>query len=286
MRASRLIFRPVLAALAATFVVRVSAAAQTHLDVVPYVGLYVPTASMVSGDSFVIPPVTQQATFAVGARVTVWLPSGLGIESTFGYAPSSVNSGATYECCNAAHVVIASNRVLVPVVASGPVLLRLGGGLGLVAHGGRAYIHTGGATALAGVASGGLAIKLYGSRLRTHLGHSEEWRQRVATAGQPVSRVRITDRVGFEPTVPLRAHRFSRPAVSTAHAPVQAGRSAAEPQSRRSIPALPPNLGVLERKRRRLHTPLGDSHSTIRSGIPFWADRRLTRWMTSSFAAG
>jgi hypothetical protein len=26
--------------------------------------------------------------------------------------------------------------------------------------------------------------------------------------------------VGFEPTVPLRAHRFSRPAVSTAHAPV------------------------------------------------------------------
>src|SRR5206468_10747063 len=30
-----------------------------------------------------------------------------------------------------------------------------------------------------------------------------------------------TDRVGFEPTVPLRAHRFSRPAVSTAHAPVR-----------------------------------------------------------------
>src|SRR5436853_7187256 len=35
------------------------------------------------------------------------------------------------------------------------------------------------------------------------------------TAIQPA-----TDRVGFEPTVPLRAHRFSRPAVSTAHAPV------------------------------------------------------------------
>src|SRR5437879_11774361 len=28
-----------------------------------------------------------------------------------------------------------------------------------------------------------------------------------------------TDRVGFEPTVPFRAHRFSRPAASTAHAP-------------------------------------------------------------------
>src|SRR2546425_9059496 len=35
---------------------------------------------------------------------------------------------------------------------------------------------------------------------------------------------KITDRVGFEPTVPLRAHRFSRPAVSTAHAPVQQAR--------------------------------------------------------------
>src|SRR6266550_1472884 len=36
----------------------------------------------------------------------------------------------------------------------------------------------------------------------------------------PLEAVTATDRVGFEPTVPLRAHRFSRPAVSTAHAPV------------------------------------------------------------------
>jgi len=169
MRVRQLILQPVLAAVGATFVVTVPAAAQTHLDIVPYVGRYVPMASVVSGDSLVIPPVTQQATFALGARITVWLPSGLGVESTFGYAPSSVNSGATYDCCNAAHVFIASNRVLVPVLVSGPVLLRLGGGLGLVAHGGRAWIHTGGATALAGVASGGLAIRLYGSRLTLRL---------------------------------------------------------------------------------------------------------------------
>src|SRR5690349_15935982 len=62
-RARKLIFRLVLAACAATFAVTAPAAPQTHLDVVPYVGLYVPTASMVSGDSFAIPPVTQQATF-------------------------------------------------------------------------------------------------------------------------------------------------------------------------------------------------------------------------------
>src|SRR5256886_7206793 len=40
----------------------------------------------------------------------------------------------------------------------------------------------------------------------------------------PEPRPRTTDRVGFEPTVPLRAHRFSRPAVSTTHAPVRTTR--------------------------------------------------------------
>lgn len=169
MRVGQPILRPVLAALGATFVVTVPAAAQTHVDVVPYVGRYVPMASMVSGDFSAFQPVTQEAALALGARVTVWLPSGLGIESTFGYAPSSVNSAATYDCCNAAHVFIASNKVLAPVVVGGPVSLLLGGGLGLIAHGGRAWVHVGGATALAGVASGGLAVRLYGSRLTLRL---------------------------------------------------------------------------------------------------------------------
>src|SRR3989441_7945640 len=40
----------------------------------------------------------------------------------------------------------------------------------------------------------------------------------------PEPRRSTTDRVGFEPTVPLRVHRFSRPAVSTAHAPVRTTR--------------------------------------------------------------
>src|SRR6266568_1702109 len=36
--------------------------------------------------------------------------------------------------------------------------------------------------------------------------------------------MRETDREGFEPSMPLRAYRFSRPAVSTAHPPVQTSR--------------------------------------------------------------
>lgn len=146
------------------------AAAQDRLDAVPYVGAYRPMGDMVSGDTNGLQPVTQQPTFALGARFTVWLRSGVGLEGTLGYAPSHVNSGVTYDCCNAAHVIMASTRVVAPIgETNGSVSLRLGGGLGLVAHGGRAYIHVGGATSVAGTASAGIAIKLPSSRLRLRL---------------------------------------------------------------------------------------------------------------------
>src|SRR5207245_5623995 len=51
----------------------------------------------------------------------------------------------------------------------------------------------------------------------------------------PEPRRRTTDRVGFEPTVPLRVHRFSRPAVSTAHAPVRTSRRRDAEMHRRSV---------------------------------------------------
>src|SRR2546428_11063944 len=51
----------------------------------------------------------------------------------------------------------------------------------------------------------------------------------------PEPRRSTTDRVGFEPTVPLRVHRFSRPAVSTAHAPVQTTRRTDAQTHRRSV---------------------------------------------------
>src|SRR2546429_3597444 len=59
--------------------------------------------------------------------------------------------------------------------------------------------------------------------LATALGHrgEQEQRERGLRRAEPKPASVHTDRVGFEPTVPLRAHRFSRPAVSTAHAPVQ-----------------------------------------------------------------
>src|SRR2546426_748935 len=53
--------------------------------------------------------------------------------------------------------------------------------------------------------------------------------------GDQEPRRRTRDRVGFEPTVPLRVHRFSRPAVSTAHAPVRTTRRSDAEMHRRVV---------------------------------------------------
>lgn len=141
-------------------------AAQVGTEVVPYAGLYIPTANMMNPAFPGVPPVTQHSTVSVGARVTRWLPSHVGVELTFGYSPSSVNPGATYDCCNAAHLFTGSVRAFAPVlVHGGRVMFRMGGGVGLVAHGGRAYANTTGATSIAGVGSAGVAFKLFPSSL-------------------------------------------------------------------------------------------------------------------------
>src|SRR5256885_939829 len=63
--------------------------------------------------------------------------------------------------------------------------------------------------------------------------HGPTWRRSSRAIIAPASSVRAptytsvlfqipmgTDREGFEPSMPLRAYRFSRPAVSTAHPPL------------------------------------------------------------------
>ena len=138
-----------------------SARAQRSLDFVPYLGFYVPTANMMDPAFAGVPAMTQRSSVIVGGRVTWWLPNHVGIEGTLGYAPSSVDPRATYECCNAAHVITASARVLAPlVVVDGSPLFRVGGGMGVVSHGGRAYANTSGATSIAGIASAGMTLKL------------------------------------------------------------------------------------------------------------------------------
>src|SRR5436190_21560359 len=72
--------------------------------------------------------------------------------------------------------------------------------------------------------------------------HGPTWRRSSRAIIAPASSVRAptytsvlfqipmgTDREGFEPSMPLRAYRFSRPVVSTAHPPVQQLRVVPEP---------------------------------------------------------
>src|SRR5438093_1147831 len=56
-----------------------------------------------------------------------------------------------------------------------------------------------------------------------HRRREERPRAHVHERAIPYSHSARTDREGFEPSMPLRAYRFSRPAVSTAHPPVLTG---------------------------------------------------------------
>src|SRR5215204_2930058 len=54
-----------------------------------------------------------------------------------------------------------------------------------------------------------------------------------------VSCCRITDRVGFEPTIPLRVYRFSRPAPSATRTPVLTAGKIRRDRERKSVSGLP-----------------------------------------------
>ena len=111
----------------------IEARAQGELDLVPYAGLYLPTASvMYNGPK-------QKASPTLGTRVTVWLWGRAGIEGTLNYALSSLTGPVPVDP-SAAHVVAVSTKLLVrlnPPVAH--TVFHVGGGWGRVSYGGPAY---------------------------------------------------------------------------------------------------------------------------------------------------
>ncbi len=135
--------------------------AQTQLEVAPYVGLYLPTNSL---ESSVDGTVKQQSSVTLGMRVTKWWPGRLGFEASVGYAPSSVLSlGNSLP----AHVLTVSAKVLrrvtPPAARAG---LHVGGGVGIVGHGGPAYPdgeYLGPRASFGGIAVVGGVIKLASS---------------------------------------------------------------------------------------------------------------------------
>lgn len=138
--------------------------AQTQWEVTPYVGRYQPTTILGAdgGDT-----VKHQSSAAWGIGVTRWWPSRVGIEARVGYAPSSLRSSLAYTSpVYPAHVVIVSAIVLRRLTRP-PARSRfhVGGGVGLVGHGGYAYPssgYSGPRTFLGGIANVGGLIKLSG----------------------------------------------------------------------------------------------------------------------------
>ncbi len=116
----------------------------------------------------------QATSLSLGGRLAMWLPGPLGLEFTLNYAPSDVTaSGVSLHCgCgsfpgpSAAHVTAGSAKA---VVRLGPpdatVAFHVGGGVGLVDHGGDAYtsdvnLQSSGARFFSGVVAAGAAFKL------------------------------------------------------------------------------------------------------------------------------
>ena len=113
-------------------------AAQGKAEFTPFVGAYIPAGKLIdeSGDV-----VEQKATVIFGGRVGVSITDRLGIEGSFGYAPSKVKfSDPSGSADTSAHVLLASARLLVglgPAGKSSSWHLIVGGGL--VSHGGAGW---------------------------------------------------------------------------------------------------------------------------------------------------
>ena len=185
-------YRSALIALGAMLGLVTVTKAQVFFDISPYAGFYVPLRSMLVPSN---PPqqnygyapggpVTQQRTLALGAHLTVWSAGRFGVEATFGYAPSGVTIGCRVLACNAGHVVTGSAKLVVPLIGvTSQRSFYVGGGAGMVGHGGPAYIGVTNTTSVAGTVGAGLALKLWSSGslrveaedylFRPHLGWQE-----------------------------------------------------------------------------------------------------------------
>jgi hypothetical protein len=152
-------FRWDLACLSAALGLLHPVAAHAQIEIAPYAGTYRPTSILGSGAGVTL---KQQPSIALGVRVTHWWPDHLGIEGTLGYAPSPLK-GTQDPSPVTAHVLTASAQGLLRVTsAMARVGLSLGGGVGLVTHGGFAYPpwYVGPVTFLGGIANVGASIRL------------------------------------------------------------------------------------------------------------------------------
>jgi len=141
--------------------------AQVRSEFTPFVGLYLPTANVI--DNQFSPQCScqlsekQRTSFALGGRVAAWISDRFAFEGSLAYSPSGITQTASgFGSGNTSgYIATGSARLLVGL---GPRVLKtslyVGGGLGLVAHGGDAYSGVSGTTRFGAVVAGGVRFKV------------------------------------------------------------------------------------------------------------------------------
>lgn len=141
-------------------------AAQAKLEFTPFAGLYIPTANVIDQSGVTL---KQKTTVAFGGRVAVWVSERIGVEGSFGFAPSGVKAETPLGSADtSASIVMASGRVLIGLPSSGNTSYHLIVGGGIVSHGGAGYEGATGKTDIGGVVGAGARIKV-GPSLRLRL---------------------------------------------------------------------------------------------------------------------
>ena len=147
-----------------------AAVAQSRVDLEPYAGLFIATTSLTSSGVL-----KQESSLSLGTRLITWLPGRVGLQWTVNYAASGVTpTGADSSCAcgsfpfpgpSSAHVIAASTQVIARVSpAAATTTFHVGGGIGLVGHGGAAYTvdtyERNRTTAVSGILTAGAAFRL------------------------------------------------------------------------------------------------------------------------------
>ena len=141
-------------------------AAQRQIEVVPFVGLYIPTADVINQfDTACACQISakQHTTIAVGGRVVLWARDHLGLEGALGYSPSGATATAPgYATLDRSGTVITTSARLLAVLGSrtGSRYVYLSGGIGLVVRGGDAWTDTNGRTRFGGTIGAGLRVEV------------------------------------------------------------------------------------------------------------------------------
>ncbi|HTR21661.1 MAG TPA: hypothetical protein VMH88_12470 [Gemmatimonadales bacterium] len=118
-----------------------------QVEVTPFVGLYLPTSSVIQETAVGLTVSGKHGTtFLFGARLTYWTSPSVGLEASLGYTPSSmtfsVDTGGVRvgSADTSAHVILGSARVLYKVgPKGGDTDIHLLAGVGFISHGGAAY---------------------------------------------------------------------------------------------------------------------------------------------------